>query len=218
MTSRCATAGVSRPRAWTPSSSTSPSGRGRSTRASRRSSARSRSRCSPTSTRSTRAWSACWPTPARSTRRASASPRCFGDVADDRVYGALRSQVRAVAAARRLRGLTYCLIGGRSLGIDTTVIDPAQWMAEFGIDVDHVDQMRARPPRRERDWPATRASTRRSPTWSERSGSIHWTAPDATFRLTTDLLRRQVAHVLRRPSISSRSSATTSAASRASAS
>ncbi len=46
-----------------------------------------------------------------------------------------------MAAARRLKGLTYCLIGGRSLGIDTTVIDPAQWMKQFGIDVDHVDQL-----------------------------------------------------------------------------
>ena len=56
------------------------------------------------------------------------------------MFGRLRSQIAAVAAARRLRGLTYCLIGGRSLGIDTTVIDPAQWMKQFGIDVDHVDQ------------------------------------------------------------------------------
>ena len=67
--------------------------------------------------------------------------KSFGDIADDAVFGRLRSQIVAVAAAHRLRGLTYCLIGGRSLGIDTTVIDPAQWLKQFGIDVDHVDQL-----------------------------------------------------------------------------
>ena len=67
--------------------------------------------------------------------------KSFGDVADDGgVTARCDRRSRAVAAARRLRGLTYCLIGGRSLGIDTTVIDPAQWMKQFGIDVDHVDQ------------------------------------------------------------------------------
>ena len=50
--------------------------------------------------------------------------KSFGDIEDDVVFARLRSQIVAVAAARRLRGLTYCLIGGRSLGIDTTVIDP----------------------------------------------------------------------------------------------
>lgn len=66
--------------------------------------------------------------------------KSFGDIADDQVFNRLRAQLRALAAAGRLRGLTYCLAGGRSLGIDTTVIDPAQWIKQFGIDVDHVDQ------------------------------------------------------------------------------
>ena len=47
--------------------------------------------------------------------------KSFGDVADGGVFGHLRSQIAGVAAARRLRGLNYCLLGGRSLGIDTTV-------------------------------------------------------------------------------------------------
>ncbi len=66
--------------------------------------------------------------------------KSFGDISDDTVRARLKSQIRSLAAARRLKGLTYCLLGGRSLGIDTTVIDPAQWMKQFGIDVDHVDQ------------------------------------------------------------------------------
>ena len=118
--------------------------------------------------------------------------KCFGDVADDRVYSALRSQVRAVAVVQRLRGLTYCLIGGRSLGIDTTVIDPAQWLAEFGIDVDHVDQMEL--VRRAEAMMASDPRLDEALAYLERTiGRIHWTAPDATFRLTRDLLRRQVA-------------------------
>ena len=77
------------------------------------------------------------------------------------VFARLRSQIVAVAAARRLRGLTYCLIGGRSLGIDTTVIDPAQWMKQFGIDVDHVDQFELDAPRRAGDGTAARELRRR---------------------------------------------------------
>ena len=118
--------------------------------------------------------------------------KSFGDIADDGVFARLRSQIVAVAAARRLRGLTYCLIGGRSLGIDTTVVDPAQWMKQFGIDVDHVDQLEL----------VRRAEIElknggRVPPALEylkkAVGRIHWTAPDATFRLTEDLLRRQLA-------------------------
>src|SRR5262249_34814486 len=66
--------------------------------------------------------------------------KTFGDINDPGVRARLRSQILATAAVQRLKGLTYALIGGRSLGIDTTVIDPAQWMKQFGIDVDHVDQ------------------------------------------------------------------------------
>jgi L-fucose/D-arabinose isomerase len=115
----------------------------------------------------------------------------FGDIADDRVYGALASELRAVAAVRRLRGLTYCLIGGRSLGIDTTVIDPAQWAAEFGIDVDHVDQMEL--VRRAEREVADGARITPAVAYLEKTlRRIHWTEPDATFRLTRELLQRQL--------------------------
>jgi len=109
--------------------------------------------------------------------------KTFGDLADPQVYGALRSQLKAIAAARQLKGLTYCLIGGRSLGIDTTVIDPAQWMKQFGIDVDHVDQFELirraelEMERGSRIDPALAYLKRTVKT-------IHWTAPDARFRLT----------------------------------
>jgi L-fucose/D-arabinose isomerase len=117
--------------------------------------------------------------------------KTFGDIADDTVYATLKARVMAVAAARRLRGLTYCLIGGRSLGIDTTVIDPAQWMSQFGIDVDHVDQYEL--VRRAEQELA--AGSRIDPALAYLKAHvrrIHWTAPDAAFRLTEDLLRRQL--------------------------
>ena len=118
--------------------------------------------------------------------------KSFGDIEDDAVFGRLRTTIAAIAAARRLRGLTYCLIGGRSLGIDTTVIDPAQWMTQFGIDVDHVDQMELV---RRAELELT-AGTRVTPALEylkKAIGRIHWTPPDASFRLTEDLLRRQLA-------------------------
>ena len=117
--------------------------------------------------------------------------KSFGNIDDDEVFAHLRSQILAVAAARRLRGLTYCLVGGRSLGIDTTVIDPAQWMKQFGIDVDHVDQFEL--VRRAEQELATGNRVARAVAYLNRTvGRIHWTAPDAQFRLTEDLLRRQL--------------------------
>jgi L-fucose isomerase len=48
---------------------------------------------------------------------------------------------RAAAARARLRGRVMGLFGGRSLGIDTGTFDPMQWRAQFGVDVNHVDQL-----------------------------------------------------------------------------
>jgi L-fucose isomerase len=48
---------------------------------------------------------------------------------------------RAASARARLRGKVMGLFGGRSLGIDTGTFDPMQWRAQFGVDVDHIDQL-----------------------------------------------------------------------------
>jgi L-fucose isomerase len=118
--------------------------------------------------------------------------KSFGDIADDAVFERLRAQIVAISAARRLRGLTYCMIGGRSLGIDTTVIDPAQWMTMFGIDVDHVDQLEL-VRRAELELQAGTRVAAALAYLKKTVGKIHWTAPDAQFRLTDDLLARQLA-------------------------
>ena len=47
---------------------------------------------------------------------------------------------RAAAAATRLRGQVYGLIGGRSIGMYTGAAPAELWQQLFGVDVDHVDQ------------------------------------------------------------------------------
>ncbi|MBX7233577.1 MAG: hypothetical protein K1X65_04275 [Caldilineales bacterium] len=48
---------------------------------------------------------------------------------------------RAAAAKARLRGQTFGLFGGRSLGIDTGTFDPLQWKRLFEVDTEHIDQL-----------------------------------------------------------------------------
>ena len=117
--------------------------------------------------------------------------KSFGDIADPAVRSRLKSQILSVGAARRLKGLTYCLLGGRSLGIDTTVIDPAQWMKQFGIDVDHVDQFEV-VRRAEVELAQGRRVQPALEYLKAHVRKIHWTGPDATFRLTEDLLKKQL--------------------------
>lgn len=48
--------------------------------------------------------------------------------------------VRAAAARGRLKGQTAGFFGGRSLGIFTAEVDPAQWERLFGVEVEYIDQ------------------------------------------------------------------------------
>ena len=117
--------------------------------------------------------------------------KSFGDLTDEGVYRRLRARILAISAFHRLKGQTYALIGGRSLGIDTAVADPALWMKMFGVDVDHIDQFelvrRAEIEMREgQRIPAALEYLRKH------VRKIHWTEPDAQMRLTEELLRRQL--------------------------
>ena len=115
--------------------------------------------------------------------------KVFGDAEDEAVMARLSSHLRAVAAARRLRGQTFGLFGGRSLGIDTAVADPALWMKQFGVDVDHVDQMEL--VRRAGLVPKERVEAALE--WCKANvGKIEW-ADSKEGRLTPDLLKRQIA-------------------------
>jgi len=49
--------------------------------------------------------------------------------------------IRAASAVSQLKGQVFGMFGGRSLGIDTGSIDPMQWRKQFGVDVEHIDQL-----------------------------------------------------------------------------
>lgn len=66
--------------------------------------------------------------------------RVSGDIADDAVFSKALQFLRAAAATTRLRGETYGLIGGRSMGMYTAQSPLDQWRRQFGIDVEHIDQ------------------------------------------------------------------------------
>ena len=66
--------------------------------------------------------------------------RAWGDIDDPAVVATLDAHTRAGAAARRLRGLTFGRIGGRPMGMNTAVASTDQWIREFGIDVEEIDQ------------------------------------------------------------------------------
>lgn len=48
---------------------------------------------------------------------------------------------RASGVIERLKGSVYGLFGGRSIGMNTGAVSNIQWMQEFGVDVEHIDQL-----------------------------------------------------------------------------
>ena len=117
--------------------------------------------------------------------------KTFGDINDDETFARVRSRILAISALNRLKGMTFGLFGGRSLGIDTAVADPALWMKKFGIDVDHVDQMEL-VRRAEIEMKEGKRIDKAISFLEKNVRKIHWTDPDAEMRLTRDLLRRQL--------------------------
>lgn len=65
----------------------------------------------------------------------------WGDVSEEQVRREIAVSARAAHALRSLRGSTYGIFGGRSLGMYTTMADLSQWASLFGVDVEHVDQI-----------------------------------------------------------------------------
>lgn len=66
--------------------------------------------------------------------------RLWVDLDDASVPGQVLSFARAAAAATRLRGQVYGLVGGRSIGMYTGAAPAELWQRLFGVDVDHADQ------------------------------------------------------------------------------
>jgi len=48
---------------------------------------------------------------------------------------------RASGVIERMKGSVYGLIGGRSIGMNTGAVSTAEWMQQFGVDVEHIDQL-----------------------------------------------------------------------------
>jgi len=65
----------------------------------------------------------------------------YGEAEEPAVKQALSVRCLGAAAGTRLRGLTYGLMGSRSLGMYTSAIDPNQWRRLFGLEVESWDQL-----------------------------------------------------------------------------
>ena len=66
--------------------------------------------------------------------------RVSGDIDDPQAFARVLQFVRGASAVSRLRGQTYGVFGGRSMGMYTAAVDLAQWRSLFGIDIEHIDQ------------------------------------------------------------------------------
>jgi L-fucose isomerase len=69
-----------------------------------------------------------------------AHERLWVDLADAMLPQQILSFARASAAATRLRGQVFGLVGGRSIGMYTGAAPAELWQQTFGVDIDHVDQ------------------------------------------------------------------------------
>lgn len=66
--------------------------------------------------------------------------RLWGSVKEEAVLHSMVSFLKAAAAVKRLRGMTFGNFGGRPMGMYTAVANVDQWQKEFGIDVENVEQ------------------------------------------------------------------------------
>ncbi len=66
--------------------------------------------------------------------------RIWGSIDDPAVFCKVVSYIKAAAAVKRLRGLTFGNFGGRPLGMYTAVANLEQWQKLFGIDVENIEQ------------------------------------------------------------------------------
>jgi L-fucose/D-arabinose isomerase len=111
--------------------------------------------------------------------------RAWGEIEDAGVLAAVASHARAGAAAVGLRGTTFGRIGGRPMGMYTAVANSDQWMGQFGVDVEEIDQ-----------WELVRRSDLVDPSlavraraWLEQhAAGVHYDGD----RLTPDILERQI--------------------------
>jgi L-fucose/D-arabinose isomerase len=111
--------------------------------------------------------------------------RSWGAPEEPATLARLDGAVRAARAVGSLRGATFGRIGGRPMGMYTAVADSAQWMRQFGVDVEEIDQLEL--VRRAEEVPAPEVASARG--WLERTvAGVHYDG----HRLTPELLERQL--------------------------
>jgi L-fucose/D-arabinose isomerase len=110
--------------------------------------------------------------------------RAWGDISDPAVLDRVLTQVRAAHAVQSLRGSTFGRIGGRPMGMNTAVANTDQWMRQFGVDVEEIDQ-----------WEIVRRSelvqqskVTKAREYLEKTSNVHYDGR----RLTTALFERQI--------------------------
>ena len=67
--------------------------------------------------------------------------RVAGDVKDPEVLEKIVTFAKCATVVTGLQGQKYGLIGGRSLGMYSTTISMQDWQDQFGVDVEHIDQL-----------------------------------------------------------------------------
>lgn len=66
--------------------------------------------------------------------------RVAGDVKHPEVLQKIVDFAKAAHVVTSLKGASYGLIGGRSLGMYSSTVSMQDWQTMFGVDVDHLDQ------------------------------------------------------------------------------
>lgn len=66
--------------------------------------------------------------------------RVSGEYDTAMVQEKVDTYIKAASLAEGVRRSSFGMIGGRSIGIGTTVADPSQWQSVFGVEFDHCDQ------------------------------------------------------------------------------
>ncbi len=111
--------------------------------------------------------------------------RAWGDIEDPAVLRRIEEHALAGGAVSSLSGSTFGRIGGRPMGMYTAVSNPDQWMRQFGVDVEEIDQWEL--VRRSPEIDGSKVAAARS--WLERhAASVHYDGE----RLTPELLERQI--------------------------
>ncbi|HVO54003.1 MAG TPA: L-fucose/L-arabinose isomerase family protein [Solirubrobacterales bacterium] len=111
--------------------------------------------------------------------------RAWGDVSDPAVLATLDRHARAAGVVQGLKGSTFGRIGGRPMGMYTAAANPDQWMRQFGVDIEEIDQWEI--VRRSEMVDAGRVTAARE--WLEREAAgVHYDGK----QLTPEILERQI--------------------------